>query len=85
MFGSRMHKLNTSMKTQPTLSNGLPSGFSVVEEPGGWSVVDDENELVMTARNYKDLRERLSDILETSEDKSELQLVRYLLKNKAKG
>jgi len=73
------------MKTLPTPSNELPIGFSIVEEPGGWSVVDDENELVMTARNYKDLRDRLSDILETSADESELQLVRYFLKNKAKG
>ena len=80
-----MHKTNTSMKALPTSSNELPIGFSVVEEPGGWSVVDDENEIVMTARNYKDLRNRLSDILETTADESELQFVRYLLKNKAKG
>ena len=80
-----MSNTDTLMTTQPKPSKGLPAGFFIVEEPGGWSVVDDEDELVITARNYKDLRDRLKEILDSTADESELQMVRYFLKNKAKS
>ena len=83
MFGKEpMQNLQTKQPT-PTISKCVPDGFVFVEEQEGWSILDEDSEVVLQARHYEDLRDRVCDILKTRNELVEDSLADLITRFKA--
>lgn len=85
MFGKKkMSHLQMKYMT-PTLSEWIPSGYTIVEEKEGWSILDYDQEMVLQARHYEKLRDRLKTVLEAKSEIVEDSLIAFIAKKKAEA
>ena len=79
-----MSRLHTKHMT-PMLSEWIHSGFTIIEEQEGWSILDYDQEMVLQARHYHELRDRLQNVLEAKNEVVEDSLMEFIAKKKAEA
>ena len=85
MFGRGLSRKIQKKKMSTPISKCVPMGFTLVEEQECWSVFDPDHEMVIEARHYDDLKDRLRTILEAKNEVVEDSLMDFIAKKKAEA